>query len=285
MPDLREPATPLAVTDTHAHYWREPAQRTVQLGEHDRPLSPGRLARLMDGAGVSRLLQITRSFDADDAYSIAGAVRYPDRFRVLMRGGRQLWDGRAPGYDPRPHPSVVGIRIFSHPVDEGLFGRHGETFWRAVEDSGIPVSIYAPGYASPIGELAMRYPGIRFVIDHAGLFVFHWVPLSERMGGWDQVLGLAGIGNLFVKASGLPEVTGEAFPYPRAQEIFRELCRRFGADHVMWGSNYPPARKAGAYRRHVEFARQAVSVLVRSEQKAVLAGTAARVFDLRFTAA
>ena len=278
--DKRRDVRDLPVVDAHAHYWRAPEQIPVALSPADRPVSPDRLVDLMDDAGVTMLLQVTRVFDPDDCYSIAGARRYPDRFRVIGRFARGGGDVAAALRRWRCQPYVVGMRIFDDPPDQSLTSPESDEFWKTLAELDTPVSIYAPGHPEMIAQLATRWPIITFVLDHAGTFVYERVPPEHRFDGWPDVLRLAKFPNVLVKASALPEATHEEFPYPRAQRVLRQLCDVFGPHRVMWGSNFTPSAKVGTYRQQVEFARLAVEPMSTADQAQVLAGTAVRVFRL-----
>ncbi|MES2169524.1 MAG: amidohydrolase family protein [Actinomycetota bacterium] len=271
--------TRAAVVDTHAHYWQPSASEVVNLAATDQPIDPASFVMLMDSAGVSRLLQVTRYFDTDD-YSLAGAAAHPTRFRVLGKfqhsmltdpGSLAAWSARN---------GVVGLRVFTIPAEHALYTSAADGFWSTAESLRLPISIYAPGFTEGIARVATAHPDLRIVLDHAGTNVMTATPPEHRFEEWDATLELAAVPNIFVKASALPEATGESFPYPRAQERLHALCTTFGANRVMWGSNYTPAARAGSYEQLTEFARLAVAPLTEPEQHSVLTGTAGRFFEL-----
>ncbi|MCU1413570.1 MAG: hypothetical protein JWN80_910 [Microbacteriaceae bacterium] len=271
--------TRASVVDTHAHYWQPSATEIVNLAATDKPIDPAAFGKLMDSAGVSRLLQVTRYFDADD-YSLAGAAAHPDRFKVLGKFERSMLDNPASLAGWSARAGIVGLRVFTLPTEPALFASEADAFWTAAENLRLPVSIYAPGFTDGFRKVAAAHPGLPIVLDHAGTNVFAQTPVSARFDEWDAVLALADLPNIFVKASALPEATRETFPYPQAQERLLDLCATFGPQRVMWGSNYTPAASAGTYEQLAEFARLAVSPLAESEQLEVLSGTAGRFFGV-----
>jgi L-fuconolactonase len=62
---------------------------------------------------------------------------------------------------------------------------------------------------------------------------------------------------------------------PRA--VIEALAAGFGADRLMWGSDFPQAHDR-PYAQMVELARDAVSGLPEAEQCEVLGGTARRLW-------
>lgn len=272
--------TRATVVDTHAHYWRPPTTATFQTAPTDVPIEPGAFAALMDLAGVSRLLQVTRFFDENDDYSLAGVAAHPDRFRVLGKYDESLLKDPASLSSWSKRFGIVGLRVFTHPTDESLFSAGAIDFWRTIESIRLPVSVYAPGYLADIRALAASFPGIPIVLDHAGLTVFERTPPERRFDEWDEMIAMAELPNVFAKASALPEATLESFPYPHAQDRLRSIVEAYGADRVMWGSNFTPAASVGSYEQLAEFARLGVAPLPESDRREVLSGTAGRVFGI-----
>lgn len=275
---------PEAVVDAHAHFWRMPAELDLHLPRADQPVSPDEFVRLMDDAGVARMMQVTRSFEADDGNSIAGARRHPDRFRVQ---GRLRPEHRA---DPEEAARwladewISGVRLFDHPSSGVGLRDYPDELWEVIAGARVPLSVYCPGQLSVVGDIAARFPSLTVVVDHAGCSVFEWTPLEQRLAEWSTLADLSALPNVLVKASALPEATEEQFPYPRAQSLVAELCSTFGAGRVMWGSNYTPARKVGTYAQSVEFARRSAIQLPLPDRAAFLADTADRAFADRRSA-
>jgi L-fuconolactonase len=56
------------------------------------------------------------------------------------------------------------------------------------------------------------------------------------------------------------------------------LLSNFGPDRVLFGSDWPVSLRAGAYAATVTAARALVAELSESEQRAVLSGTAERIY-------
>ncbi len=68
----------------------------------------------------------------------------------------------------KDEPGMLGVRMtFSRdPHRAWLFDGTADWFWEAAERHSIPVMVFAPGFAPEIGEVAIRHPGLRLVIDH-----------------------------------------------------------------------------------------------------------------------
>src|SRR5205814_2078829 len=70
------------------------------------------------------------------------------------------------------------------------------------------------------------------------------VAKAAPAGGW---VDLAALPMLFRE---------DEYPWPHAQEIVRWAVEEFGADRVMWGTDYPPALNSGTYRQLLDFVRR-----------------------------
>ena len=271
----------LRLVDAHAHFW---SARGGATGSNtaDRPLSAAELVALMDAFDVAMTLQVTRWFEPDDATSVRGAQAHPGRYRVLARTDSRRPDLLARVRTALLRPHVVGLRVFDVETNTDLL-RPDHDLWRLVADLHRPVCVYAPGETAHLGEIAAAHPELCLVLDHAN------VPLTpssrpRRFAAWADLLALAALPNVRVKASALPEACEEEFPFPEAQQRLTELTGVFGADRVMWGSNFTPARRVGSYDEHVQFAWLATAMLPTESQEAVLAGTADRTFGLELGA-
>jgi predicted TIM-barrel fold metal-dependent hydrolase len=70
------------------------------------------------------------------------------------------------------------------------------------------------------------------------------------------VLALCEVPNLYLKASNLPELSREPFPYADVVPRVRSVYERFGAARLVWGSNYPPSMERASYAESVRFFRE-----------------------------
>ncbi len=69
---------------------------------------------------------------------------------------------------------------------------------------------------------------------------------------------------------------GEEYPYPRAQELVRWAVDTFGADRIMWGTDYPPVLRTATYVQLLDWVRKHCSFLTAEQRAAILGGTAER---------
>ena len=278
------------IVDTHLHYWRWPeeaearaAAQSVARGASapvEEDLGYDEVAATMGEAGVAHAVQVTRVLSGyDNSYSLEGARARPGTFRVCAR-----FDARGPDVGRRlgelmEDELVVAVRLFWYPPDQvWLEDGSVDGFWRAAEERGLAVCVYAPQNVGALVDVAARFEGLRLVIDHLGVDLFS--PPGQRFHQWDDVRRLAKFDNVSAKVSALPEAAAERFPFRAAQERVREAFDWFGPDRLMWGSNWPLTARACTYAEAVDLIRVGCSFLSDEGRARLLGGTARRTFGL-----
>jgi L-fuconolactonase len=175
---------------------------------------------------------------------------------------------------------VAGVRIGAASSDDALWQvavEHGF----AVSVSGTASAMIAPNFAARIEAM----PQLNFVLEHLGGIGRPDFDGSEstRAG----VLELARFPNVALKLPGLgqmgkrialdndPPVDAEA------ANLILEAFTHFGADRLMWGSDFPPVASREGYANALAWPRRVLKDVTEAEQAAIFGGTAARIFELR----
>jgi predicted TIM-barrel fold metal-dependent hydrolase len=149
---------------------------------------------------------------------------------------------------------------------------------RAVERRGLVFELQIfPGQMQAGLDLARSFPGLTFVLLHAGM------PEDRSETGlalWRRgMAGLAGCDNVMVKISGLgtfERSCSEASWRP----IIEETVDRFGPSRCLFGSNFPIEKLWTDYAHLVEVVQACLSRSSPEERRAVLHDTAARVYRI-----
>jgi L-fuconolactonase len=127
-------------------------------------------------------------------------------------------------------------------------------------------------------EVVRQLPELRFVLDHLakpGIAAGDWEPWASR------VAELATEPNVTAKLSGLVTeapwrdwTAGQIAPYTKhALDVF-------GADRLMYGSDWPVCTLAAGYDEVWDLAGTLIQDLSETERDAILGGTAKRVYEL-----
>lgn len=144
-------------------------------------------------------------------------------------------------------------------------------------DLGYDLLIIPEQFPAAI-EAVAAVPDVRFILDHGGkpqIAAGAYEPWAE------QITRLAQLPNVAVKLSGLVTeadhdhwTTGDIAPYAE------KMITAFGADRVMYGSDWPVCNLAGGYQRVNDLARELTAGLSEGEQEMIFSGSATRWYRL-----
>ncbi|WP_213878716.1 amidohydrolase family protein [Pseudomonas sp. dw_358] len=174
----------------------------------------------------------TSGYNTDNRCLLAAIAEHPTRFRgiavaPLDIGSDALATLKAQG--------VVGIALNVAMLGtarfadiDGLMGRLAELELLAqiqVLDDQLPDLM-------PL----LKRTHTRLLIDHSGR-----PDVGAGLGqpAFQALLALAGHGRTYVKLSGLSKFSRQPYPYADGQPYLQALLEAFGAEHCMWGSDWP----------------------------------------------
>ncbi|WP_144876052.1 amidohydrolase [Microbacterium sp. 1.5R] len=152
--------------------------------------------------------------------------------------------------------------------------------WRAgyalLAERGLHFDLQTPWWnLVDARRLADDFPDTTLVVDHAGVLAARD---ADTVAAWRAALeDIAAAPNVVVKASGLC-VEGEPWTVESNRGPIGDLVRIFGAERVMFGSNFPVDGMFIDFRGLVDGYRQILSAFDPHEQRAVFHDTAQRVY-------
>jgi predicted TIM-barrel fold metal-dependent hydrolase len=76
---------------------------------------------------------------------------------------------------------------------------------------------------------------MRVLIDHLGVSPVLKVP--EAVGHFDDLLSLATHPNIAVKATGVPSMATDAYPFASTHSVLQRVFEAFGPRRVFWGTD------------------------------------------------
>ena len=149
---------------------------------------------------------------------------------------------------------------------------------RELERRGLvfELQVFA-GQMADAAKLAENFPGVTFVLLHAGM-------LEDRtQDGWALwragMRKLAACPNVCVKLSGLGTFE-HACSVALWQPVVKETLAMFGAGRCLYGSNYPIEKLWTTYDRIIAVMRECTSDLNAHDRRAVFHDNAQRVYRL-----
>lgn len=95
--------------------------------------------------------------------------------------------------------------------------------------------VFMPGALDHLDRIAARHPNLKLVLDHVGLRIHRKGP--QAFDDLPAVCALAKHPNLAVKASGLPALSTERYPFRDVQPYIRTLVDAFGPRRTFWGTD------------------------------------------------
>jgi len=235
--------TAYQIVDSQIHIWGTDTPLRpwpYKIRAHrETPFSAVEALREMDVAGVQRAVLVPPWWEGERNDLAAEAARnHPDRFGVMGLLAADAPDAPQRLAKWRTTPGMLGIRFSSqHPKYRTAFADGSvEWVWGAAEKSEIPIMMSVhPAELPLVQRVARRYSGLRLAIDHMGRDIGKLD--SAAFPCMPQLLELARLPNVAVKASGLPAYTSESYPFPLMQSYAREVFEAFGPRRFFWGSD------------------------------------------------
>jgi L-fuconolactonase len=175
---------------------------------------------------------------------------------------------------------LVGLRhqVQSEPDPDWLRRPDVIRGLRAVAAAGLAYDLVILPHQLPAATAAAAaVPGLTLVLDHAGKPAIAGGDLSA----WaSAVRELAALPNTTCKLSGLVTEAPLGAPAQAFAVVAEAVLDAFGADRVMFGSDWPVCLLASDYAGVMALARSLTGGLSPAEREAVFGATAARAYRL-----
>jgi len=268
------------VIDIHPHviaaderrYPRAPLGGKQSDWSRERPVSAEAMLRAMDKAGIERsiLVQASTCYGHDNSYLADAVAAHPQRFGgvfsvdVLAADAPdkvRYWKARG----------LTGLRVFvaGHTTAQDVRLDDPRSFpaWDCAVAEGLPICIQLRQSGLPQLEAMLdRFPKARVILDHMARPETDDGPPYQKAAG---LFALARYENLFLKLT-----THNVHDAPA--DFLVRAVKRFGAERVAWGSNFPAAR--GPLAELLAQGREALAKLSDAEREWVFGRTARAIY-------
>ena len=265
------------VVDSHVHVFEHNPQFPFAPGAHPpaEDATPEKLLSLMRANGVARtvIIQVIH-YRWDNSYLLSVLKRYPGIFQGVCRVNPK--DPAAPDrLSQLTEQGFRGVRISPAADASGdwIRGPLMPPLWRRCNVLKVPMTVLIP--ATRLPDLVPHIeanPELTVVIDHMAD-----CPL-DRPDLLQHLLDLARYPRVFVKISDMWVLSRQPYPYPDAQDQVKKLLARFGAQRLMWDTNWPVSLAQLPYAKIVELYRDHLNFLSREEHEDILFRTVQRVW-------
>ena len=271
------------IIDSHQHYWRlargDYGWLTRKLGPIYQDFEPDDMVALLQATGVERTIAVQAApTEAETQYLLALAKKTPSVAGVV--GWTDFNRSDAPGRIAAMARNrlLVGLRPMIHDIadpDWMLSPAVGKALVAMQRKGLVFDALVRPPHLSRLLVLADRHPDLTIVIDHCAK------PLIRDgvIDAWaSDMAALARRGNVHVKLSGLVTEAAKGWKAQDLAAYVRHVLKSFGADRVLWGSDWPVLNLAGDYGGWMKVTRQLLKSLSPDDQAAIMGGNAIRVY-------
>ncbi|MGA2563962.1 MAG: amidohydrolase family protein [Steroidobacteraceae bacterium] len=273
--------------DAHQHYW------SVQRGDYGwltpadavlyRDFAPDDLSEQLADCAVSATVLVQAApTEAETRYllalarqhpSVAGVVGWVDfeasdvahRMRHLVQEGAGALKGLRPMIQDITDP---------HWLDRPTLDA---AFEATIENDLAFDALVSPKHLEPLARRLRRHPGLRAVLDHAGKPDIARGALEPWARGLEA---LARGSTIYCKLSGLLTQASPGATAAQLDAFVERIFDCFGAQRVMWGSDWPVLLLRGSYRRWLQIALELVHRHAPGQEEAVFATNAMRFYRL-----
>jgi L-fuconolactonase len=265
--------------DTHVHLWHLGRNGctwpTADLDPIYRDVTLDDLRAVTSAAGVDRVVLVqSQEDDSDTAWilSIAG-----DPLIAAVVGWVDFFSADA--------PTAIGA-LAKNPLLRGLrpMVQDREADWydppeldpafAAMTELGLVMdALVRPRHLPSLLRLALRHPDLSIMVNHGAK------PRPDDLPIWsEQIDMLARMANVSCKFSGLLTELPRDAPAEALARIFDYLWNAFGAERLVWGSDWPVLELAGDY---VGWADQCRRFIPAAHQEAVFETNARRFYRIQ----
>ena len=243
----------MKIIDAQVHIWAQTVVPPSGLHRKVEAFTAEDVLKEMDEAGVdAALIHPPLGWDPNaNAVAIEAVKKYPDRFAIL---------GNFPLQDPanrkliqgwRKQPGMMGLRwpLLLEEHQKWLYDGSLDWLWPAAEKEGLPLAMMGGLFLKKFGEIAERHPKLKMIVDHCGLN--RHGRDAEAFIHLNELVQLAKLPNVAVKATGAPHYSTQAYPFRNIQDGLHRIYDAFGPKRFFWGTDI--TRMPCSYRQCVTF--------------------------------
>jgi predicted TIM-barrel fold metal-dependent hydrolase len=243
----------MKVIDAQVHIWSQTLVPPTGAHRKVETFTAEELLAEMDEAGVdAALIHPPYSWDPNSgALAIEAVKKYPTRFAILGQFPLQDPENRKLIKGWRNQPGMMGLRwpFIAEAQQKWLYDGSLEWLWSAAEAEGLPLAMMGGLYLKKFREIAEAHPRLKLVIDHCGLN--RTGRDAEAFIHLDELLAMAKLPNVAIKATGAPHYSTQSYPFKNIQDGLHRIFDAYGPKRFFWGTDI--TRMPCSYRKCVTF--------------------------------
>lgn len=276
--------------DAHQHFWH-PARGDYDWMPPDnpvlsRPYGPADLYPAKEHLGIDGTVLVQAAASTEEtAYMLGVADATP-----WVKGVVGWIDFENPSHISHlerfaAHPKFLGVRPMIQDIPDIDWMLRRDIQWAFDAITDMDLTFDALGFPEHLNNfliIAKRYSKMRFVIDHCMK-----PKIREQMSGRDaftdwakKMSELGEKTRASVKLSGIVTEAADGWTLEDLRPFTDHVISAFGAERVMWGSDWPVCRLQSEYEEWHGMAEALTAHLSQAERADIFGGTASRFYRL-----
>ena len=252
----------MVIVDTHCHVGVHKYEPVEVLLFH------------MAQNSIAQAVFIQYMGNTDNRYLLDCMAAHPGKFAAAM-----LVEADDDGTRIRSwaEQGIGGIRL---PANFRGTGRDPLAHWRTAAALGLvvsapcsPATLLSPEFT----EVVERFSDLPIVLEHlGGIGLGAQPPYTE----FQQVLALARYPNLTIKLPGFGEFCALPHPFAHSPPLVEMTLEAFGAQRIMWGSDWPPVSSREGYTNALQVGLTYLNQVSEEEKTWIFGRTAQTIWRL-----
>jgi L-fuconolactonase len=277
----------MPLIDAHQHYWN-PARGDYDWMPMDnpvlaRPYGPADLEPQLARHGIGHTVLVQAAATVEESeYMLGLADATPHVAAVVGWIDFEKPSDLAQLRRFAKHPKFAGVRpmIQDIPDDDWMLRDDVQWAFRAVCDLGLTFDALGfPRHLRNFHTILTRYPDMRVVVDHCMKPQIRDHSENSFRSWADGMSRLADTG-AFCKFSALVTEANPDWTVEDLRPYVEHVFGAFGADRVMWGSDWPVVRLRCEYEDWRAAAEQLTAGLSETDKARIYGGTASEFYGL-----
>ena len=273
--------------DAHQHYWN-PARGDydwMPKGDPilDRAYGPADLSPDLARHGITHTVLVQAAATVQETEYMLGIAEATPHVAAVV-GWIDFENPADLGHLKRlaQHPKFAGVRPMIQDIPDDGWMLRDDVQWafRAVADLGLTFDALGfPRHLANFHTILTRYPEMRVVVDHCMKPQIR--DRSEaHLRDWAEGMSRLAETGAYCKFSALVTEADADWTVADLKPYVDHVFRTFGAERVMWGSDWPVVRLRCEYGDWRAAAEELTAGLTEAERARIYGGTAAEFYCL-----
>lgn len=272
-------------TDSHQHFWQ------LSRGDYNwltpalellyRDFLPDDLAPLLAKSGVNKTVLVQAAATTAETEFMLNIAHQTDYVAGVVGWIDMDCDNALAQLEHfSQSPYFKGIRPMLQEIEDvnWILKAELDPVFELLIAKGLTFdALVLPQHLDALYTLIKRYPALKVVIDHGGKPA---ISNNSSPEWFDKIALIASQPSTFCKLSGLVTEAGQDPHLEQIAPYMEHLLFCFGAERLMWGSDWPVVETSANYTSWLEQVETFLDPLTDTEQQCIWASTANKFYRL-----